>query len=201
MYSIFYICRGLKLPALNKAVSTTSSRLRTLGKKAAGGEGGTVVETLEDIKPLIIHKVGLRQGTPEKLVVNVETLSFRLPSGTRLQTAGRGKPLKPGNLCGRVENRGICRGGKGGVDDDSFVNVDDVKPDIKVDDTISTEDTKCNEWVAVCQMISLHMEVYINYTKKCLRINLKIMLVNLKVRTKQVTLLLKIKLLRVIIHK
>ena len=155
MYSIFYICGGLKLQALGKAVSTTSSRLRTSRKKAAGGEDGTPVEKPEDIKPLIIHKIGLRQGTPEKLVVNVEKLSFRPPSGIKLQTARRGKLFRAGNLHGRGGTRGMCRGGKAAVDDDSSVNVSDTKPDIISDDKVVTDDKMYNEWLVAQGLVGL----------------------------------------------
>ena len=44
-------------------------------------------EIKEEIKPLIICKSGLVDGTPEKLVVDVKTLSFKPTLGGRLQTA------------------------------------------------------------------------------------------------------------------
>ena len=100
MFSLFYICRGLKLPALKKAVSTTSSQMRTSPRKAACGEDGKDVQQPEDVKPLIIPKKGQVYGTPQKLVVNVETLTFRPVDGSRLQTARGGRPFTPGNLCG-----------------------------------------------------------------------------------------------------
>ena len=47
----------------------------------------------EDHKPLIICTHGPVEGTPEKLVVDIETLSFQPASGQQLQTARRGKLL------------------------------------------------------------------------------------------------------------
>ena len=106
-------------------MSTLSSQLRTSRKKLL--EDGTTVDKLEDIKPLIIHKIGLMLGTPEKLVVNLETLAFRPPTGVRLQAAKRGKPFRPENLHLWGENRGMCSGGKAAVEDNSSVDVEDVK--------------------------------------------------------------------------
>ena len=77
MYFIFYTCRGLKLPALTKAVKATSARLRSASRKKDGGEEGMVVQKPEeDHKPLIICTQGPVEGTPEKLVVDIETLAF-----------------------------------------------------------------------------------------------------------------------------
>ena len=105
MYFIFYTCGALKLP-FTKAVKTTS-RLRSTSRKKEGGEDGTVVQKLEeDPKPLIICTQGPVEGTPEKLVVNIETLSFRPAAGQQLQTARRGKPFKPANLCGQGGGKG-----------------------------------------------------------------------------------------------
>ena len=110
MYFIFYTCRGLKLPALTKVVKTTSSRLRSTSREKEGGEDGTIVQKLEeDPKPLIKHTQGPVEGTPEKLVVNIETLSFRPAAGQQLQTAMRGKPFKPGNLSGWCGGRGVTK--------------------------------------------------------------------------------------------
>ena len=97
MFSLFYICRGLKLPAFKKAVSTTPSRMRTSKRKAACGEDQKDVQQPEDVKPLIVPREGQVYGTPQKLV---ETLTFRPVDGSRLQTARRGRPFTPGNLCG-----------------------------------------------------------------------------------------------------
>ena len=114
MISIFYICRELKLPALKKATTATSSRMRSSkNKNEMGGKEGkqiTVKEEIkEEIKPLIIHKSGPVDGTPVKLVVDVETLSFKPILGGRLQTARRGVPFTPGNILGQGRGRG--RGG------------------------------------------------------------------------------------------
>ena len=49
------------------------------------------------------------EGTPEKLVVDIETLSFRPASGQQLQTAQRGKHFKPGNLRGWGRDRGVTK--------------------------------------------------------------------------------------------
>ena len=103
MISIFYICRGLKLPALKKAVTATSSRMRSSQhKKEKGGKEGKQItvkkEIKEDIKLLIICKSGLVDGTPEKLVIDVETLTFKPMHGGRLHTARRGIPFTPGNM-------------------------------------------------------------------------------------------------------
>ena len=76
MCFIFYTCRELKFPALTNAVKATSARLRSASRKKDGGEEGMVVQKPEDHKPLIIHTQGPVEGTPEKLVVNIETLSF-----------------------------------------------------------------------------------------------------------------------------
>ena len=77
MYFIFYTCRELNLPALTNAVKATSARLRSANRKKDGGEEGTVVQKPEeDHKPLIIHTQGPVEGTPEKLVVDIETLLF-----------------------------------------------------------------------------------------------------------------------------
>ena len=94
MYFIFYTCRGLKLPALTKVVKTTSSRLRSTSRKKEGGEDGMAVQKLEeDPKPLIICRKGPVKETHEKLVVDIEGLSFRPAAGQQLQTARRGKPF------------------------------------------------------------------------------------------------------------
>ena len=73
MYFIFYTCRGLKLPALTNAVKATSARLRSASSKK---EETVVQKPEEDHKPLIICTQGPVEGTPEKLVVDIETLSF-----------------------------------------------------------------------------------------------------------------------------
>ena len=70
MISIFYICRGLKQPALKKAVIATSSRMRSSkNKNEMGGKEGkqiTVKEEIkEEIKPLIIRKSEPVDGTRE----------------------------------------------------------------------------------------------------------------------------------------
>ena len=109
MYFIFYTCRGLKLPALTKVVKTTS-RLRSTSSKKEGGEDGMAIQKPEeDPKPVIICKKGPVEGTPEKLVVDIEVLSFRPAAGQQLQTARRGKPFKPGNLGGQGGGRGVMK--------------------------------------------------------------------------------------------
>ena len=96
----------------------------------------------EDIKLLIICKIGLRQGTPQKSIVNVKTLSFRPPDGLRLQITKTGKPFRPENLCLLGETRGMCRGGKAAADDNSSVDFDDLKTDKIGDDQTVTEEKK-----------------------------------------------------------
>ena len=76
MFSLFYIRRGLMLPAVKKAVSMTSSQMRTSKRKAASGEDRKDVQQPEDVQPLIVCREGQVYGTPQKLVVNVETLTF-----------------------------------------------------------------------------------------------------------------------------
>ena len=146
MISIFYICRGLKLPALKKAVTATTSRMRSSkNKNEMGGKGKQITvkeEIKEEIKPLIICKSGLVDGTPEKLVVDVETLSFKPVLGGRLQTARRGVPFTPGNIHGWGRGRG--RGGnriRG-----AFINKEDVASTSKgYDEVIVEEGTTYNE--------------------------------------------------------
>ena len=73
MYFIFCTCRGPKLPALTKVVKTTSSKLRSTSRKKEGGEDGMAIQKPEEYpKPLIICKKGPVEGTPEKLVVDIE---------------------------------------------------------------------------------------------------------------------------------
>ena len=107
----------------------------------------------EDIKPLIICKKGPLVGTPEKLVVDVETLSFRPPGDQKLQTARRGKPFKLGNLCGWGGGRGVTKY-KPTVQDRSLDEDDKtlVKGD---DDIIIDEKTTYNEWLAAQGLVSL----------------------------------------------
>ena len=162
MFSLFYICRGLKLPALKKAVSTTSSQMRTSTRKAACGEDGKDVQQLEDIKLLIIPKKGQVYGTPQKLVVNVDTLTFRPADGSRLQTARRGRPFTPGNLCSRGWAKGIGRGvlqNEAAFKDKISVDTDDSKKDGIDDDNILTdESTLYNEWLAAQGLVGLSGE-------------------------------------------
>ena len=151
MYFIFYICRGLKLPALTKAVKATSARLRSASRKKDGGEKGMVVQKPEeDHKPLIICTQGPVEGTPEKLVVNIETLSFQPASGQQLQTAQRGKPFKPGNLRWWDGGRGRTKY----QPKDSSLDADNIleKGD---DDIIVDEQTTYNEWLAAQGLVGL----------------------------------------------
>lgn len=153
MYFIFYTCRGLKLPALTNAVKATSARLRSASRKKDGGEEGMVVQKPEeDHKPLIIRRQGPVEGTPEKLIVDIETLSFRPASGQQLQTARRGKPFKPGNLCGRGGGRGVMKYKP--TFKDSSLDVDNIleKGD---DDIIVDEQTTYNEWLAAQGLVGL----------------------------------------------
>ena len=155
MISIFYICRELKLPALKKAMTATSSRMRSSkNKNEMGGKEGkriTVEEEIkEKIKPLIIHKSGLVDGTPEKLVVDVETLSFKPILGGRLQTARRGVPFTPGNI------RGWGRGRGGNRIWGAFINKEHVARTSKGDDEVIVEEgTTYNEWLATQGLIDL----------------------------------------------
>ena len=157
MISIFYICRGLKLPALKKAVTATSSRMRSSkNKNEMGGKEGkqiTVKEEIkEEIKPLIIHKSGLVDGTPEKLVVDVETLSFKPVLGGRLQTARRGVPFTPGNIHGW----GRGRGRDGNRTQGAFINKEAVASTAKGDDEVIVEEgTTYNGWLATQGLIDL----------------------------------------------
>ena len=158
MISIFYICRGLKLPALKKAMTATSSRMRSSQhEKEKGGKEGkqiTVKEEIkEDIKPLIIPKSGPIDGTPEQLVVNVETLTFKPVHGGRLQTARRSVPFTPGNIGGQGRGRG--RGGNrgGGAVMNKGENVPNT---IEGDDEVIVEEgTTYNEWLAAQGLINL----------------------------------------------
>ena len=85
------------------------------------------------------------EGTPKKLVVDIETLSFRPAAGQHLQTARRGKPFKPGTLHGQGGSRGVMKY-KPTVKDSSL-DADNilVKGD---DDIIVDEKTTYNEWLA-----------------------------------------------------
>ena len=150
MYFIFYTCRGLKLPALTNAVKATSARLRSASRKKDGGEEGMVVQKPEDHKPLIICTQGPVEGTPEKLVVDIETLSFGPASGQQLQTAQRGKPFKPGNLRGWDGGRSRTKY----KPKDSSLDADNIleKGD---DDIIVDEQTTYNEWLAVQGLVGL----------------------------------------------
>ena len=165
MYFIFYTCGGLKLPALTNAVKATSARLRSASRKKDGGEEGMVVQKPEeDHKPLIICTQGPVEGTPEKLIVDIETLSFRPASGQQLQTAQRGKPFKPGNLCGWDGGRGRTKY----KPKDSSLDADNIleKGD---DDIIVDEQTTYNEWLAVQGLVRLSEDqrvTYVNYTIK-----------------------------------
>ena len=152
MYFIFYTCRGLKLPALTNAVKPTSARLRSASRKKDGGEEGTVQKPEEDHKPLIIRTQGPVEGTPEKLVVDIETLSFQPASGQQLQTAQRGKPFKPGNLRGWGGGRGVMKYKP--TFKDSSLDADNIleKGD---DDIIVDEQTAYNEWLAAQGLVGL----------------------------------------------
>ena len=177
MFSLFYICRGLKLPALKKAVSTTSSRMRTSKRKAACGEDGKDVQQLEDVKPLIVPREGQVYGTPQKLVVNVETLTFRPGDGSRLQTARRGRPFTPQNLRGRGRAKGIGRDvlqNEAAFMDKISVDTDDSEKDVIGDDNIVTdESTSYNEWLAVQGLVGLsgeqpaHGDIHELHEKDC----------------------------------
>ena len=92
------------------------------------------------------------EGTPEKLVVDIEVLSFRPAAGQQLQTAGRGKPFKPGNLGGQGGGRGVTKY-KHTVKDSSL-DADNtlVKGD---DDIILDEKTTYNEWLAAQGLVRL----------------------------------------------
>ena len=50
--------------------------MRTSKRKAVSGEDRKDVQQPEDAKPLIVRREGQVYGTPQKLVVNVETLTF-----------------------------------------------------------------------------------------------------------------------------
>ena len=120
--------------------------------KKEGGEDGMVVQKPEeDPKSLIIHTQGPVEGTPEKLVVDIETLSFRPAAGQQLQTARRGKPFKPGNLRGRGGGRGVMRY-KPTVKDSSL-DADNIL--VKGDDGITVEKTTYNEGLAVQGLVGL----------------------------------------------
>ena len=89
---------------------TATSRSRSSRGKQ-GGNNAKDKEEVEEIKPLIVRKKVKKahiKKSEKELVVDVETLSFR-PADGRLQTARRGKPWVPENLCGH------CRRGGGGV--------------------------------------------------------------------------------------
>ena len=107
-------------------------------------------EIKEEIKPLIICKSGPVDGNPEKLVVDVETLSFKPVLGGRLQTARRGVPFTPGNIHGQGRGRG--RGGN--RIQGAFINKKDVAS--KGDDEVIVEEgTTYNEWLAAQGLIDL----------------------------------------------
>ena len=112
-----------------------------------------VVQKLEeDPKPLIICTQGPVEGTLEKLVVDIETLSFRPAAGQHLQTARRGKPFKPGNLHGLGGGRGVMKYKptvkESSLDADNII----VKGD---DDIIVDEKTTYNEWLAAQGLVEL----------------------------------------------
>ena len=117
------------------------------------GKQITVKEEIkEEINPLIIHKSGPVDGTPEKLVVDMETLSFKPVLGGRLQTARRGVPFTPGNICGWGRGRG--RGGN--RIQGAFINKEDVASTSKGDDEVIVEEgTTYNEWLAAQGLIDL----------------------------------------------
>ena len=92
------------------------------------------------------------EGTPEKLVVDIETLSFQPASSQQLQTAQRGKPFKPGNLCGWGGGRGVMKYKP--TFKDSSLDADNIleKGD---DDIIFDEQTTYNEWLAAQGLVGL----------------------------------------------
>ena len=101
-------------------------------------------------------------GTPQKLVVNVETLTFRPVDGSRLKTARRGRPFTPGNLRGGGRAKGIGRGvlqNEAAFKDKISVDTDDSKKDLIGDDNIVTdESTSYNEWLAAQGLVGLSGE-------------------------------------------
>ena len=110
MYFIFYIFRGLKLPALTKVVTTTSLRLRSTGRKKQRGEDGMAVpKPAEDIKPLIICKKGPLDGTPEKLFVDVEHYHLGQQVLKSSRQLGEGNHLHQDIYMGGV-GLGLCVG-------------------------------------------------------------------------------------------
>ena len=116
------------------------------------GKEGKQITVKEEIKPLIIRKSGPVDGTPEKLFVDVETLSFKPVFGGRLQTARRGVPFTPGNICGWARGRG--RGGN--RIQGAFINKEDVASTSKGDDEVIVEEgTTYNEWLAAQGLIDL----------------------------------------------
>ena len=140
----------------------TSSRRRTSIRKAASGEDRKDVQQPEDVQPLIVRREGQVDGTPQKLVVNVETLTFRPMDGSRLQTARRGRPFTPGNLRGGGRAKGIGRGvlqNEAAFKDKISVDTDDSKKDLIGDDNIVTdESTSYNEWLAAQGLVGLSGE-------------------------------------------
>ena len=136
--------------------------MRTSKRKAASGADRKDVQQLEDVKPLIVPREGQVYGTPQKLVVNVETLTFRPVDGSRLQTARRGRPFTPGNLRGGGRAKGIGRGvlqNEAAFKDKISVDTDDSEKDLIDDDNIVTDQsTSYNEWLAAQGLIGLSGE-------------------------------------------
>ena len=121
----------------------------------------------EDVKPLIVPREGQVYETPQKLVVNVETLTFRPVDGSRLQTARRGRPFTPGNLHGGGWAKSIGRG-KISVDTD-----DSEKDAIGNDNFVTDESTSYNEWLAAQGLVGLsgeqpaHGDIHKLHEKDC----------------------------------
>ena len=100
----------MNLLALKKAIVTATSRSRSSRGKQ-GGNNAKDKEEVEEIKPLIVCKKVKKahiKKSEKELVVDVDTLSFR-PADGRLQTARRGRPWVPGNLCGHRRGGGGVR--------------------------------------------------------------------------------------------
>ena len=162
MSSIFYIFRGVKWPALNKAVAMATSRSRTSKRKQKEEDKQQLTED-EDIKPLIvcknIKKLYIKKSEKE-LVVDVETLTFR-PAEGRLQTARRGRPFMPGNLHGHHRGGGLGGGVAVGTSSESIGTILEITVDdnTKGDDAVKTDDsTNYNEWLAAQRLVGLSLD-------------------------------------------
>ena len=105
----FCICRTVKLPAVTKAIATVTKAVtpssRQSGRSAKVTQARETVVKQEQVPESEHHEIH-----DKKLVVDLETLSFRPPVGQRLQTARRGKKFIPGNVArcwtGRVSAKG-----------------------------------------------------------------------------------------------